>query len=64
MAAAKKGSLGRDNKPASNNKNINGVHCQTSTIITVNFAITGSLSHNIGSTPKFPKRSFTGPRDS
>ena len=56
--------IGSDKSPASNNKNINGVHCQTSTIITVNFAITGSLNHKIGFTPNPPNKSFTGPSDS
>ena len=63
IAAAKKGSFGRDSKPANNNKNIKGVHCQTSTIITVILAVAGSLNH-LGPTPKTPNKSFTGPRDS
>ena len=33
IAAAKKGSLGKLKRPASINKNINEVHCQTSTTI-------------------------------
>ena len=62
-AAAKNGSLGSDKRPASSNKNINGVHCQTSTIITVILAKFGSVSH-FGDIPKFDKISFTGPKDS
>ena len=62
-AAAKKGSLGNDKRPASKSKNIKGVHCHTSTIITVNLARTGSVNH-LGDIPKFDKMSFTGPRDS
>ena len=63
IAAAKNGSLGNDNNPANKSKNINGVHCHTSTIITVNFAITGSVNH-LGATPKTDNKSFTGPNDS
>ena len=59
IAAAKNGSLGNDNKPASKSRNIKGVHCHTSTIITVNFAITGSVNH-FGATPKIDNMSFAG----
>src|SRR5210317_2476379 len=63
IAAAKNGSFGSDKRPANNSKNIKGVHCQTSTIITVNLAKVGSVSH-FGERPKLPRISFTGPRDS
>ena len=63
IAAAKKGSFGSDKRPANSNKNMNGVHCHTSTIITVTFARTGSVSH-LGDIPKFDNISFTGPKDS
>ena len=63
LAAAKKGSLGSDKRPANNSKNIKGVHCQTSTIITVTLAKVGSVSH-FGAISKICKRSLTGPKDS
>ena len=63
IAAAKNGSFGSDKRPANSNKNMNGVHCQTSTIMTVNFARTGSVNH-LGDIPKFDKMSLTGPSDS
>ena len=63
IAAAKNGSLGNDNKPANKSRNINGVHCQTSTIITVNLAKAGSVNH-FGDKPKLDKISLTGPKDS
>ena len=40
IAAAKNGSFGNESKPASISKNIKGVHCHTSTIITVTSAKT------------------------
>ena len=49
--------------PANNNKNMKGVHCQTSTIMTVILANVGSVSH-LGDIQKFDKMSFTGPKDS
>src|SRR6056300_953160 len=63
IAAARNGSFGSDKRPANKSKNINGVHCQTSTMITVIFAKDGSVSH-LGDIPKFDKMSFTGPKDS
>ena len=63
IAAAKNGSFGSDKRPANSNKNMKGVHCQTSTIITVILAKVGSVSH-LGDIPKLDKISLTGPKDS
>ena len=54
--AAKKGSFGNDSNPAKSSKNINGVHCHTSTIITVTFD-NASLLNQSGVTPKRLKKS-------
>ena len=61
--AAKKGSFGNDSNPARSNKNINGVHCHTSTIMTVTFD-NASLLNQRGVIPNKLKKSFTGPSDS
>ena len=63
MAAAKNGSLGKDKRPANKSKNIKGVHCQTSTMITVTLASVSSLNQR-GVIPNRPKKSLTGPNDS
>ena len=63
IEAAKNGSFGRDSNPANNSRNINGVHCHTSTIITVTFD-KASLLNQSGVTPNKLKKSFTGPNDS
>jgi len=63
MEAAKKGSFGRLNNPASSSKNINEVHCQTSTTIIDIFANPG-LDNHWGCTPKILRKSFSGPSDS
>ena len=63
IEAAKKGSFGSDSNPANSSRNINGVHCHTSTIITVTFD-KASLLNQRGVTPNKLKKSFTGPSDS
>ena len=62
-AAAKKGSLGKLKSPANINRNINDVHCQTSTTIMETFAKPGLDNHG-GCTPKILRKSFKGPKDS
>ena len=62
-AAAKKGSLGKLKSPANINKNINEVHCQTSTTIIDIFANPG-LDNHWGCAPKILRKSFSGPNDS
>ena len=60
--AAKKGYLGKDRRPANKSKNIKGVHCQTSTIIIVNFAKCSFVNQG-GAIPNILKISLTGPND-
>ena len=63
MEAARNASSGSDNNPARSSRNMKGVHCQVSTIITVTFARVSSLSHR-GVISNRLRKSFTGPRDS
>ncbi len=63
IAAAKNASFGSESKPASNRRNINGVHCHVSTIITVTLASVSSLSQR-GVKSNKPRKSFIGPNDS
>ena len=63
IEAAKKGSFGKLKSPAKSSKNMNEVHCQTSTTIIEIFARPG-LDSQAGCIPNILRKSFRGPKDS